>query len=200
MMIENFNSIRAAYEKVLPEWMADYERTGDMMGDAYLFDWSSMFTRIEQWVWGDIRYHGIPFFPQFPVLKYFTDFGCPFLKIAIECDGKDFHDPVKDAKRDKEFASEGWTVFRLTGSECVRSVQEPWDPENENPDLEKFFMHTSEGLIYSIKNRIFEDEHSQFARKHFNWIEKTILKHNKTPQIRLPHFTNDRRKTTSPSL
>lgn len=43
-------------------------------------------------------------------------------KIAIECDGHDFHEKTKeqaarDKKRDRFFQSKGWVILRFTGSE-----------------------------------------------------------------------------------
>lgn len=49
----------------------------------------------------------------------------PFVKIAIECDGHDFHEKTKeqarrDKKRDRYLQTEGWLVARFTGSEIVK--------------------------------------------------------------------------------
>lgn len=70
-----FLAIREAYALLLPEWMAEYEATGEMRQDPYFMDWD--FTPIERNVWSDIREQGLPFYPQVPVLNYFLDFGCP---------------------------------------------------------------------------------------------------------------------------
>ena len=52
--------------------------------------------------------------------------GKGLVKIAIECDGHEFHEKTKEqAKRDKErdryLQSEGWIVARFTGSEIFRN-------------------------------------------------------------------------------
>lgn len=60
-------------------------------------------------------------------------------KIAIECDGHDFHEKTKDQaardkKRDRYLQKEGWRVLRFTGSEiykdahaCATEVQDMMD-------------------------------------------------------------------------
>jgi very-short-patch-repair endonuclease len=75
-------------------------------------------TPIEVGIWHDIRSYGLPFYPQYPVGRYFVDFGDPVRRNAIECDGKQWHDKKKDAERDRKLGDEGWTVFRFPGKDC----------------------------------------------------------------------------------
>lgn len=155
-----FQEIREIYAPTLPEWMADYEATGNMWHDPYLMDWE--FSPIEKLVWSDIRYLSVPFYPQIPVLNYFIDFGCPFLKIGIECDGKEWHDAARDAERDKRLAQAGWMIFRIQGHECVREVdtyqEEHRYSERDKADLCKYYGSTSEGIIKAIKQAYFCDD------------------------------------------
>lgn len=188
---DTFLKIREAYASLLPEWMAEYEATGDMRQDPYFMDW--IFTPIEQGVWSDIRSLGLPFFPQMPVLNYFIDFGNPFLKIGIECDGKAWHDRELDKARDARLAAAGWMIFRIEGHECKRVI-EPWTEyeEEERADLvETYFMATSEGLMSAIKRRYFEDDPSD----HYgHQIEATLFEHRSTPEtypIRKPIRKSD---------
>ncbi len=71
--------------------------------------------------------------PQLRVLKYRVDFGLfvyaegKELKLAIECDGHDFHEKTKeqaahDKKRDRAITAEGYRMFRFTGSEIWRDA------------------------------------------------------------------------------
>jgi len=82
-----------------------------------VFDFYSIFTEIEFQIWVDIQSFNLPLCPQYPVGKYFADFGDPDKHLAIECDGKD-HNKAKDDIRDKFFASQGWTVIRIKGRDC----------------------------------------------------------------------------------
>jgi len=67
-------------------------------------------------------------YPQWPVGRFFVDFANPVAKVAIECDGKAFHDVERDAKRQGEIEAMGWAVYRFTGRECnVESVIETSD-------------------------------------------------------------------------
>ena len=145
-----FLAIRKAYAKILPSWLEEYEKTGEMRQDPYFMDW--IFTPIEQNVWSDIRSLGLPFYPQIPVLNYFIDFGCPFLKIGIECDGKAWHDHDLDKARDARLAAEGWMIFRIEGHECKRVI-DPWeqcvtdgDEEEDFNLVSRYFLTTSEAI------------------------------------------------------
>lgn len=84
-------------------------------------------TPIERMMWGDIRSEGIVMYPQYPIMGFFLDFANPKAKVAIECDGRGFHDPQKDAARDAKLMSEGWTVYRMTGSEIYRDGSDDED-------------------------------------------------------------------------
>lgn len=156
---QRFQSIRAVYAMALPEWMDEYERTGNMFHDPYLMDWDM--SPIERNVWGDIRDMCLPFYPQMPALNYFLDFGNPFLKIGIECDGKEWHDAERDRERDARLARAGWMIFRLKGHECVRQVSIHRDCSDEEitpRELERHYGATSEGVLRAIKAKYFSDD------------------------------------------
>ena len=57
-------------------------------------------------------------------------------KIALECDGKEFHDAAKDRSRDAELGKMGWRVFRVTGSECyqTRVMDDPCDHMDDHEE------------------------------------------------------------------
>ena len=75
----------------------------------------------------------VVFYPQHKVIigakKYYLDFflgiylpNNKIIKIAIECDGHDFHEKTKeqvrhDRQRERALTKEGYTVVRFTGSE-----------------------------------------------------------------------------------
>ena len=79
-------------------------------------------TPIECNLWSDIRGSGsLFFFPQMPVGPYFVDFGDPVHKVALEADGRAFHDSRRDSKRDAVLMDEyGWTVLRFSGRETYQ--------------------------------------------------------------------------------
>lgn len=109
---ERWKLIREIYEAVGPSIVS-----GETRG-KYLVDWE--FTPIEYDMWCSIRLLGLPMWPQYPVGRYFVDFGDPIRKIAFECDGRQWHQADKDAKRDAELLELGWTVYRFPGWQCVR--------------------------------------------------------------------------------
>jgi very-short-patch-repair endonuclease len=89
-------------------------------GDPYAWDrWISM-TPIEAWLWGDIRDANAVFYPQYPVGRFFVDFANPRAKVAIECDGKAYHQDVqKDMARQEQIEEMGWRVYRISGRQCM---------------------------------------------------------------------------------
>lgn len=113
-----WGALRKIYAEMLPF-------IEDGQCDPYFIDWLSVFTPIERDMWMSIRILGLPFYPQFPVGRYFVDFADPVHRIAIECDGKQWHDAAKDAIRDADMRAMGWRVWRFTGSECVRGEDDP---------------------------------------------------------------------------
>ncbi len=90
--------------------------------------WEDFFqmTPIEAWMWEEMRNNRMVMYPQYPLLGFFLDFANPKARVAIECDGKEFHrDWQKDRERDEKLKAIGWAVYRFTGREC-------W----EEPDFE----------------------------------------------------------------
>jgi very-short-patch-repair endonuclease len=128
--------------------------------DPYLIDWTLLFSPIESMAWGEIRYLGLPFWPQFPIGKYFADFANPIKKIVIECDGKEFHSQAQDCQRDAFMIGEGWTVYRISGADCNRVMKNPWEEilslglESDDSQAERIiheWLHTTvDGLIAAI--------------------------------------------------
>ena len=134
--MNDFNRISQHYQRNIAEILgAPAHRWGI---DPYAWDHEAgiSLTPIEAALWSDIRYLGCVFYPQFPVGRYFVDFGNPVAKVAIECDGAEFHqDKAKDEKRQREIEAAGWTVYRITGRECKTDFQEVED-DNGNVKTE----------------------------------------------------------------
>lgn len=124
-------------------------------------DWPGMFTPIEMSTWMAIRGFGqAPLYPQYPVGKYFVDFGNPVVKVAIECDGKEWHQhrAEQDHIRDTKLKELGWDVYRICGSDCVRLVEEYEEimgnyilsPEDVPTCAQEYYQKTIEGLVRAI--------------------------------------------------
>lgn len=116
----NWNEIRTFYAKHNDAIMS--ERSDRYAIDPYELEVE--FTPIERAFWHDIRCKGIVMYPQYPVGGVFVDFANPVAKVAVECDGKKWHDAKKDAIRDAKLATLGWTVYRITGSDCLKDCIE----------------------------------------------------------------------------
>lgn len=128
-------------------WTSPYSRQ---------IDWCKHMTPIEYDMWQSIRVQGFfPLYPQYPVGKYFTDFGNPYFKVAVECDGKEFHlDKERDKRRDDDFKSLGWTVYRVPGSACYKVVILEDFREDDDDEyyakLKEYFLETTCGLVRSL--------------------------------------------------
>lgn len=113
-----FQAIKEFYALALPEIL---EQPAHIWGiDPYEADWCRLMTPIEFGLWQNIRAEGAVFYPQFPVDRFFVDFGNPRARVAIECDGEAFHqDHERDLARQRIIEGHGWTVYRITGRECM---------------------------------------------------------------------------------
>ena len=107
----NYRVYAKGVDRGLVEW--------ELPCDPYIVaDWDALLTPIEAAIWSDIRACGLPFWPQFPVGRYMADFADPIRKIALECDGAAYHDPIKDRARDAALEKMGWTTYRIPGRDC----------------------------------------------------------------------------------
>ena len=125
----DWDAIRRFYELWNPVLLR--HRQDEWAMDAYEWDNGMLrMTPIEQWLWADIRNNSAVLYPQYPVGRIFVDFANPVAKVAIECDGAAFHmDKEKDRTRDEMLRSRGWSVYRITGSDCrTESKEETGEP------------------------------------------------------------------------
>lgn len=115
------DAIKAFYESALPQIMD--AKPGEWGIDPFEVYWSAVFSPIERVMWQILRSERVVMYPQFPVGRYFVDFGNPQQRVAIECDGAEFHaDLAKDDDRTWQLHLRGWKTYRFTGSECFAEV------------------------------------------------------------------------------
>lgn len=159
-MINKFSEIREHYEFLTPRiFTASQDHPSRWTAPYCGIDWLSMFTPIEHQTWQAIRCFGaVPLYPQYPVSKYFVDFGNPVVKIAIECDGAEFHqDKEKDRNRDIVLLENGWRVYRISGSDCMKQVSDDYYnigefyyDDEKGKILDEFYSNTIEGLLKAL--------------------------------------------------
>lgn len=126
---ERFARIRAFYRKHEAEIVASPD---DWFDDAYSWDHECgiRLTPIESALWRDIRAESMVVYPQYPVGRFFVDFGNPVWRVAIECDGARWHlDGERDAARQMEIERLGWKVFRISGRDCLTDFEEVEDDD-----------------------------------------------------------------------
>lgn len=131
-MAQNWDLIRRYYADHSP---AIVEAGKNNWGiDPYMWESVMSMTPIERAFWNDIREEGCVLYPNYPVGRFFVDFANPCARVAIECDGKLFHqDHDKDAARQAEIESMGWRVFRIAGRQCMEL-----DRFNDDSIIESF--------------------------------------------------------------
>ena len=98
--------------------------------------------------------------------KSIVDFGWPTKKIALEADGREFHDEERDRRRDQLLWERyGWRVFRVTGAECRRVRPLPsefseqyYEEHGRRPEPEEleraaweYYGNTSEGVCNALR-------------------------------------------------
>lgn len=97
------------------------------------------YTPIEIIIRDKMEEHGLAYQPQVKLGRHYIDFlvSNNENKIILECDGRNYHIPEKDAERDKELSKFGYKILRLSGSEifnfpeqCIIKIN---NTLNQNP-------------------------------------------------------------------
>lgn len=125
---DRLRALRQFYQAVKEDILSEPAHVWGI--DPYECDWDRLFTPIEGALWHDIRYQCAVLYPQYPVGKYFVDFGNPKAMVAIECDGARWHtDTERDLVRQREIERMGWSVYRISGRDCLTTSTESEDEE-----------------------------------------------------------------------
>ncbi len=85
----------------------------------------TIYTPIEEKMLQALEEDELSYQPQVRLGRYTVDFLVVHenKKIIVECDGKAYHNPLKDRERDKVLASEGYPIRHLSGAEIVSDVE-----------------------------------------------------------------------------
>jgi very-short-patch-repair endonuclease len=152
---EYFDALKQVKEAYKRHW------NGRERQDPYKFGpWFENLTTIERNVWNDIRYLGLPFYPQFPVNRYYIDFANPFKKIAIEVDGKIHQEAevaAKDERRDEYLKSKGWAIYRIPGWKTYKGRHNYLvdQVDNYGEVVPQYYTNTAQAILEEIKERYF---------------------------------------------
>src|SRR3954447_4113192 len=94
------NLVRRLYRELEPR-ILDAARSNSQIC-PYSVSWDDFWRTSppEFGAWWSIRSYGLPLYPQYPVGRWFVDFGDPYRKIALEVDGAEHHDIEADSQRD----------------------------------------------------------------------------------------------------
>lgn len=201
-MLIPYEQIRSHYEFLTPHILETSKLNHKKWVSPYCtIDWVGLFSPIENNTWQALREFGhAPFYPQYPVGPYFVDFGNPFMKIAIECDGHNYHlDKEKDNRRDEHLYELGWKVYRIPGSDCVRPVEAVYYsleyvyPEDRKSILSTFYYSTIEGLIKALAVEHFgydvyyDDDYTDEL-----WIVKNCLQSRVSSKQKMIQYQKDK--------
>src|SRR5690349_18057511 len=90
-----------------------------------LSEYNTIFTPIEQKLSLALEAHQLSYQPQVRIGRYTVDFvvGTQNDKVIVECDGRAYHDTVRDAERDKVLSSEGYRCCRFSGADIYADVE-----------------------------------------------------------------------------
>lgn len=90
-----------------------------------LSEYKTVFIPIEEKLLAALEAHQLTYQPQVRMGRYTVDFLVETQnnKVIVECDGRAFHDPSKDAERDKVLSLEGYPICRFSGSELYADVE-----------------------------------------------------------------------------
>lgn len=162
-----YRKLKDIYEIHTTDIMEAYSYGNDVWSDPYFVDWMPLFSPIETHMWYILRGGMTPFYPQYPIEGAILDFAHIGLKIAIECDGKDWHEEGKDKKRDLRLMESGWKTFRIKGSEFYTKFKFPDEISDyldeyyrieDNDEYINYVMNTPEGVVEAIKKYYIYEE------------------------------------------
>lgn len=184
MDIELRRKIRETYEFIMPLLVEGKFKFG-----PYIFDFHIPLTPIEENVWDDIRYLGLPFYMQFPAGPYFIDFADPVKKIGIEVDGKEWHkDLEKDQMREDILIKMGWTIYRIPGWMTFKKHEDffpigyfydEYCEDDYESRMREYYTVSSEGILERIKEKHYSPTPVEKAPRivHINETMKYVMEY-----------------------
>jgi hypothetical protein len=168
--MNNWNAIRRFYKAWDPVLLN--HRQDEWAMDPYEWDNGMIrMTHIETWLWADIRNNSAILYPQYPVGGVFVDFANPVAKVAIECDGAAYHqDKAKDEARDGRLRAMGWSVYRITGSDCrTESDEETGEPGRAYVFVRDICDH------HNIRRNSIEDDDGPWIQMANSFTEEVLF-------------------------
>lgn len=192
--------LRQYYMDAMPEIIDLAKKSLNVWADIYPFDWK--FNKNERSLWNSIRMKPMVMYPEFPVFNRFVDFGNPYLRIALEADGRTFHDRDKDTERDITLLRAGWKTFRVSYEENVHVFDELSEivamltsgHEGDADDaLENWMLNTSDGVVDAISYFYFMNPDKQNSRRkclpRYHDLAEETLKTHRLVKFSLPEIT-----------
>jgi len=145
---------------------------------------------IEEMLYQELMKKGFFPIPQLKVWKYRIDLAFPEKMIAIECDGKEWHERYEqkehDNKKDDYLKSLGWKVFRVTGSdiyeysssiaEIVGYGENPRTPRKIDLFEIDYEHDTFEEIEYKeeLNKQLVQDDLDESMEKSFKTIKEVL--------------------------
>ena len=79
-------------------------------------------TPIEALLYDAMRSRDLAPVAQYGIGRYRADFAFPDVRLVVECDGRPWHDPDRDRRRDADLRRKGWEPLHFTGSEITNNA------------------------------------------------------------------------------
>lgn len=155
--LQTIRNYYKCHQEEIIKWNTKHPNT---LYRSYPYDWDDVFTPIERQAWNSMRCKGrICLYPQYPALNFYLDFGNPLKKIGLEIDGKEWHNIEKDKIRDKILQSDGWKIYRVSGSQMNNdNYTSLYDYDINEYEQHAYMNHirqwiynTGDGVIEAIK-------------------------------------------------
>ena len=160
------------YDLVAPQIMKIAAEEGPYTRgcEKYGLPWVQTFSHAEKFAWEKLHNHpSVMLYPEYPVGKFFLDFGNPALSIGVEIDGKNYHDKDYDFARDLALLRQGWIIFRVPAKELFWDLEHPADYVTRNggsiehdwndPEVHEvainYYLRSGDGFLESLENIIY---------------------------------------------
>lgn len=169
---ERRNVLYRYYDLVAPQIMKTAAEEGPYTRgcEKYGLPWAETFSHAEKFAWGKLHNHpSVVLYPEYPVDKFFLDFGNPALSIGVEIDGKNYHDADDDLARDLALLRQGWIIFRVPAKELFwdlehpaeyvsrngGSIEEDWDNDEVHEIALNYYLRSGDGFLESLENVVY---------------------------------------------
>jgi DNA helicase-2/ATP-dependent DNA helicase PcrA len=109
---------------------------------------------------------------QYGIQRFRVDFAFPDVRLAVEADGRAFHDAERDGVRDRRLGSYGWKVIRFSGSRIY------WEASAIAEEVSALVSERRrDGLVYSEVESV---ETRSWWKRFLDWLWRRSRRNEET--------------------